>query len=67
MFLVGGGILVHSIPALQHIFEPVLHSVESIKFAGSVVPILLEGLLGIAAGTLVLLVVTLSIKIFKKS
>jgi len=65
MFLVGGGILVHSIPMLHHLLEPVLHSVESIKIAGSVVPILLEGLIGIVAGALVLLIVILSQRLFK--
>jgi len=63
MFLVGGGILVHSIPLIHHLLEPILHSVESIKIAASIVPILLDGLVGIVAGALVLLVVTLSLKI----
>lgn len=67
MFLVGGGILVHSIPYLHHLLEPILQSVESIKFMGAIVPILLDGLIGIIAGALVLLAVTLSLKIFKKS
>ena len=67
MFLVGGGILVHSIPLLHHILEPVLHCVESIKIAASIVPVLLEGLVGIVAGAVVLLVVTLSLKVFKKT
>jgi predicted DNA repair protein MutK len=61
MFLVGGGILVHSIPVLHHILEPVLHNVESIKIAASVIPILLEGLVGIITGALALLGVTLSL------
>ena len=38
MFLVGGGILVHSIPVLHHLLEPVLHIVESIEIVGAVVP-----------------------------
>jgi predicted DNA repair protein MutK len=63
MFLVGGGILVHSIPLIHHLLEPILHIVESIKIAASIVPILLDGLVGIVAGALVLLVVTLSLKI----
>lgn len=65
MFLVGGGILVHSIPVIHHLLEPILQNIESIKIAASVVPILLEGLIGIVAGTLVLLAVILSQKIFK--
>jgi predicted DNA repair protein MutK len=66
MFLVGGGILVHSIPLIHHLLGPILHSVESINVAASIVPILLDGLVGIVAGALVLLVVTLSLNIFKK-
>jgi predicted DNA repair protein MutK len=65
MFLVGGGILVHSIPVIHHLLEPTLQSIESIKIAASVVPILLEGLIGIVAGSLALLAVTLGQKIFK--
>jgi predicted DNA repair protein MutK len=67
MFLVGGGILVHSIPIIHHALEPILYSIESIKIAASVVPILLDGVVGIIAGALVLLAVTLSFKLFKKS
>ncbi|MBL4629925.1 MAG: DUF808 domain-containing protein, partial [Paraglaciecola sp.] len=37
MFLVGGGILVHSIPVLHHLLEPVLHGVESIEVVATVV------------------------------
>lgn len=67
MFLVGGGILVHSIPLLHHLLEPVLHSAETIKFIGSVVPILLDGAVGVIAGSLVLVAVTLGLKVAKKS
>jgi predicted DNA repair protein MutK len=67
MFLVGGGILVHSVPLIHHLLEPILHSVESITIAGSIVPILLDGIVGVVAGAIVLLVVNFSFKIFKKS
>jgi predicted DNA repair protein MutK len=67
MFLVGGGILVHSIPFIHHLLEPILHDVESINVAASAVPILLDGLVGIIAGALVLLAVRLSIKMFKRT
>ena len=66
MFLVGGGILVHSIPFIHYLLEPILHSVESIKVVASIVPILLDGLVGVIAGALTLLAVTLSLKIIKK-
>ena len=67
MFLVGGGILVHSIPVLHHILEPVMHSVESIKFVASVVPILLDGLVGVIAGAITLVLFTFGMKVLKKS
>jgi predicted DNA repair protein MutK len=66
MFLVGGGILVHSIPFIHHLLEPILHNAESIKAAASIVPILLDGLVGIIAGAMVLLAVTLSLNVLKK-
>tara|TARA_B110000503_G_scaffold140551_1_gene231739 strand:+ start:2761 stop:3132 length:372 start_codon:yes stop_codon:yes gene_type:complete len=53
MFLVGGGILVHRIPFIHHMLEPILQNIESIKFAVSIVSILLDGLVGIIAGALV--------------
>jgi predicted DNA repair protein MutK len=67
MFLVGGGILTHSIPALHHLLEPVLYSVESINIANAVVPILLDGLVGVIAGAIVLVLFNLSAKLFGKS
>ena len=62
MFLVGGGIITHGIPWLHHLIG---HAAESLKHAGGIggvlAPIassLLDGLCGLLAGTLVLLVVT---------
>ena len=57
MFLVGGGILTHGITPLHHWIE-----VLAVKAGGlmeQVVPILIDALVGIAAGALVLLAVTL--------
>jgi predicted DNA repair protein MutK len=68
MFLVGGGILVHSFEWLHkqvhHLVEFMANSLGSI--AEVVVPILTEGVVGIIAGGLVLVVVTL-LKSFKKA
>ena len=65
MFLVGGGILVHSIPPIHHFIQ---HLVEAmVQYVGSIGqmigPILLEGLTGVVSGALVLLIVTLAMKI----
>jgi predicted DNA repair protein MutK len=68
MFLVGGGILVHSFAWLH---KQVHHFVEYLAgifgtIAELTVPILTEGIVGIIAGGLVLLVVTF-IQSFKKA
>ena len=56
MFLVGGSILVHGVPPLHHAIE---QSVEPLGAAArAVLPTLADGLLGIVAGALVLVVVT---------
>ena len=67
MFLVGGGILVHSISFIHQLLEPILYSVEPIKVAGSIVSILLNCFVGIIAGSLILLLSTLSLKTLKKT
>ena len=62
MFLVGGGIVTHGIPWLHHGIE---HAAESVKHAGGLgalvaplIPSLLNGLCGLVAGMIVLLVFT---------
>ena len=62
MFLVGGGILVHGVPALHH---AIVHAVEGLGAAAqAVLPTLADGLIGIVAGALVLAGVTLAKKLF---
>jgi len=57
MFLVGGGILVHGVPALHHAIE---HAVQGLgAFAQAVLPTLADGALGVLAGAAVLGLVTL--------
>lgn len=67
MFLVGGGILAHNLAFIHHLIEPVLNVMSSIPAVSVVVPILLDGLVGVLAGILVLLVFNLSKKAFSKS
>ena len=57
MFLVGGGILVHGIAPLAHRFEEWAGAVA--PAAGTLLEMLLNGLSGVAAGAVVLGVVTL--------
>ena len=56
MFLVGGGILVHGVPALHHGVEAVAHGAGALA---ALVPTLLNALVGIVAGAIVVGVVQL--------
>jgi len=57
MFLVGGGILTHGVPALDHAIEALAARVGSVL--GAVTPLLADALVGMVAGALVLGAVTL--------
>ncbi len=57
MFLVGGGILTHGIPALHHGIEQIAAGAGGV--IGAVLPTLLDAVTGIVAGALTLVVVTL--------
>lgn len=59
MFLVGGGILVHSISAIHHFVHTAVEWLASniSELSHTVAPILLEGLIGVIAGGLVLVAV----------
>ena len=57
MFLVGGGILTHGIPALDHAIESLSAAAGSVL--GAITPLLADAVVGIGAGALVLAAVTL--------
>jgi predicted DNA repair protein MutK len=63
MFLVGGGILSHGLPALHHAVEALTSLAGNLAMVGAVLaalmPLLLDALIGIVAGGLALLVVSL--------
>jgi predicted DNA repair protein MutK len=64
MFLVGGGILVHGVPALAHAIE---RTAEGMPGAfGVLMTLLLDALVGIVAGAVVLGVVTLAQKMGRR-
>ncbi len=63
MFLVGGGILTHGVPALHHWIEGVATATDGFAV---VVPALLNALVGIVAGALVLALVLLTGKLWRK-
>jgi len=60
MFLVGGGILTHNIPAVHHAIEATAEALGDGggAFAASLAPHALDGIAGLVAGFLALLVVT---------
>ncbi len=64
MFLVGGGILTHGIPALDHAIEALAARVGSVL--GAVTPLLADAVVGIVAGALVLAGVTLVKKLMPR-
>ena len=57
MFLVGGGILMHGVPALHHLVDAALQAFDG--FARTIGSLVLNGLAGFVAGLLVLAALTL--------
>jgi predicted DNA repair protein MutK len=66
MFLVGGGILVHSIEVVHHATDSLMKTIgiPDEGIVSSIAPILIEGAVGLIAGALVLLVVSLVAKMW---
>jgi uncharacterized protein len=71
MFLVGGGILSHDIAPLHHAIEHVAHMVPDsnavLSFLRGFVKTCLDGLLGLAAGAIVVAIVTLGKRMLKRT
>jgi predicted DNA repair protein MutK len=57
MFLVGGGILTHGVPALHHVIAGLLHGFDGVTI--KLGTLLLDAAAGLVAGLLVLLAVTI--------
>ena len=53
MFLVGGGIVVHNVPAIHHLIEPIIMDFRGHTIATAIVPTLLNGVIGVIAGLVV--------------
>ncbi|MFL0929706.1 DUF808 domain-containing protein [Vibrio parahaemolyticus] len=58
MFLVGGGIVVHNVPAIHHFVEPIIMDFSGHSVATAILPILLNGIIGFVAGLIVVAVWT---------
>jgi len=68
MFMVGGGILVHGLPAAHHLSEAASHAAATLPALGgtlaAIAPMLFNAVAGIAAGALVLGIVNLGKRLF---
>ncbi|NNB45068.1 DUF808 domain-containing protein [Pseudomonas chlororaphis] len=66
MFMVGGGILTHGVPAAHHWVETVTaHTAEAVGGFSLIMPTLLNAVAGIIAGAAVLVVVSLGGKLWR--
>lgn len=65
MFLVGGGILVHGLPLLHHFVEQLTVGMDALLHW--LVPVLLDGLVGIVAGAVVLVIVESGKRLFGRA
>jgi predicted DNA repair protein MutK len=70
MFMVGGGILMHGVPALHHFVDSAAAGAGSVAGVGPVLkfvtPAAIDGVAGVIAGAAALLVVTVALKLFKR-
>jgi predicted DNA repair protein MutK len=62
MFLVGGGILVHGLPFLHHLLEPLTHNLGLLM--AMLLPMLFNALVGLLAGSLVIAAISGFRKVF---
>jgi predicted DNA repair protein MutK len=70
MFMVGGGILMHGVPALHHLVDTAAAAAATVPGVGSVLkavaPTLIDALAGLIAGAVALVVVTFATRMFKR-
>ncbi|SDZ36721.1 DUF808 domain-containing protein [Pseudomonas sp. NFIX28] len=68
MFMVGGGILTHGVPAVHHWIENVTaHTAEAVGGFSLIMPTLLNAVAGIIAGAAVLVLVSLGGKLWRSA
>ena len=69
MFLVGGGIITHGIPAIHHLIAGVTRAAARLPNAGAVLepitPLVMDALVGVLTGALVLLLVALGGRLWR--
>ena len=71
MFMVGGSILMHGVPALHHLVDSSAAAAGTVPVVGGVLkaitPTVIDGIAGLIAGGVVLCVVTMGMKLFKRN
>jgi len=70
MFMVGGGILVHGVPALHHVVDSAAAAAATVPGVGGllkvVTPTAIDAVAGVIAGAVALVIVTIGMKLFKR-
>jgi predicted DNA repair protein MutK len=70
MFMVGGGILMHGVPALHHLVDSAAAAAAGVPGVGGVLkvvtPTVLDAVAGLVAGAVALVVVTIVTRVFKR-
>jgi predicted DNA repair protein MutK len=70
MFMVGGGILMHGVPALHHLVDSATAAAAGVPGVGvvlkAVTPAVIDAVAGLVAGAIALAVVTLGARLFKR-
>jgi predicted DNA repair protein MutK len=70
MFMVGGGILMHAVPALHHLVDGATAAAACVPGVGGllkvVTPALVDAVAGLIAGAVALVVVTVVTRVFKR-
>jgi uncharacterized protein len=70
MFMVGGSILAHGVPAIHESLHPIMHGAEAVPIIGGVMaallPTLVDAIIGIIAGGVVLAVVSVVGRLCKR-
>lgn len=64
MFLVGGGIVTHGVPALHHWIEHVFHGIHGVPVLPALLPSLFDALVGIVVGAVIVLLLTIGKRAF---
>jgi predicted DNA repair protein MutK len=67
MFLVGGSIIGHGIPALHHLTDNITHSLATLPALGVIGAMIVDGLIGVIVGAICVAVFTLSKRVFKQT